>query len=481
MRAWALRNWIFVVIALTYAYFYQGGDMNTNVRLALTRSIVERHALDVTPYHTLSIDNGYFQGKYYSDKAPGISLLATVPYGLMRAAEKVAHLDPDQPEVRATRVHALVIVFAVLPGVLAAALLRWAAERLSIRTPTATLLAVGYAWGTSAFAYSTMLFGHQLAAALVLGAFCLFLQTAQTERTERARGTLLLFGALISWAWIVEYPTAFLSIVLGCSLLADTAPRAWLRTIAWIFLGASPALAVHALYAFLCYGSPWALPYQYVVEPVFRSHTSSGLFGIGIPTRDGLVGISISAYRGLFFYCPWLVLVFAGFGQWIRAGSLGKCGKCVLALIALHVTFAASYYAWDGGLATGPRHLVPLLPFLILPIAYFADRGRWQTLVTGLAILVSMLIMLPIVAVTPLLPFGDLARTNPLYAYVLPALVRGELANNWIDPYATGAHRDVSYNLGQLAGLPVYLSLWLPLAACLGTWGVSLRRAMAKE
>ncbi|WP_394848849.1 hypothetical protein LZC95_15515 [Pendulispora brunnea] len=480
MRAWALRNWVFVVIALTYAYFYQGGDMNTNVRLALTRSIVERHALDITPYHTLSIDNGYFQGKYYSDKAPGISLLAVVPYGLMRGAEKIAHLDPDRPAVRAVRLHVLVILFAVVPGVLAAALLRWAAERLSISTPTATLLVVGYAWGTSAFAYSTMLFGHQLSAALVLGAFCVLLKGTGTERS---RGALALFGALISWAWIVEYPTAFLSIVLGCSLLANTPPRRWLTTVGWVFAGAVPALALHATYAFLCYGSPLALPYQFVVEPVFRSHTSSGLFGIGIPTREGLWGISVSAYRGLFFYCPWLVLMFAGFGDWIRrgtSGTAGAAGKSMLALIALHVTFAASYYAWDGGLAVGPRHLVPLLPFMILPIAYFADRGRWQALVAGLAILVSMLIMLPIVAVTPMLPFGDPGRTNPLYSYVLPALVRGELASNWIDAYATGAHRDVSYNLGQLVGLPAYLSLVVPLMACLGCWGVSLRRAMAR-
>src|SRR5665213_2031937 len=85
--AWLARYRFFVLVACTYAYFFEGADPNEASRFFLTRAIVTRHAADITPDAPYTIDKGEFRGKYYSDKAPGISLLAVVPYALMRATQ----------------------------------------------------------------------------------------------------------------------------------------------------------------------------------------------------------------------------------------------------------------------------------------------------------------------------------------------------------------------------------------------------------
>ena len=39
-----------------------------------------------------------------------------------------------------------------------------------------------------------------------------------------------------------------------------------------------------------------------------------------------------------------------------------------------------SYPEWTGGWSTGPRLLVPLIPFAMIPVAgLLAERGRWAS------------------------------------------------------------------------------------------------------
>src|SRR5439155_1021125 len=91
-------------------------DPNQTGRLLLARAIVERHAPDITPWHALTIDKGFKDGKFYSDKAPGVALLATVPYALMRAVDPVAGLDPESHAVQRVKLHVVSIVLSAFPG-----------------------------------------------------------------------------------------------------------------------------------------------------------------------------------------------------------------------------------------------------------------------------------------------------------------------------------------------------------------------------
>src|SRR4051794_14448005 len=79
----------------SYAYFYQAGGWNQNSRFALVRAILERHTLQIDAYQLHTGDRAFWQGHYYSDKAPGASLLAVVPVALARGVDRLIHVDPE--------------------------------------------------------------------------------------------------------------------------------------------------------------------------------------------------------------------------------------------------------------------------------------------------------------------------------------------------------------------------------------------------
>src|SRR5262245_45772687 len=207
MIAWLRRNKLFLLIGVTYAWFYQGGDPNQTSRLALVRALVERHVVDITPDAPLTIDKSYHDGKFYCDKAPGVSFVATVPYALLNLADRIFRLNPHARPVERVRLHMIVIVTSVVAGALAAWFLYQSLLLLGASDRTAKLLAFGYALGTLAFPFSTVLFGHETAAAYVAASFWLLLRWRDQELTP---GRLALLGFVWMMSIISEYPTALL-------------------------------------------------------------------------------------------------------------------------------------------------------------------------------------------------------------------------------------------------------------------------------
>src|SRR5438067_2311838 len=58
-------------------------------RLALSRSIAERGSVDIDPYHRLTTDRAFYNGHWYSDKAPGLSLIALPTVEALRGIDAV--------------------------------------------------------------------------------------------------------------------------------------------------------------------------------------------------------------------------------------------------------------------------------------------------------------------------------------------------------------------------------------------------------
>ncbi len=62
-----------------------------------------------------------------------------------------------------------------------------------------------------------------------------------------------------------------------------------------------------------------------------------------------------------------------------------------LSIVAVVFVVNLSYPEWTGGWSTGPRLLVPLLPFAMIPVAaVLAGRGRWSWLATLTAAALAM-------------------------------------------------------------------------------------------
>lgn len=89
-------------------------------------------------------------------------------------------------------------------------------------------------------------------------------------------------------------------------------------------------------------------------------------YGTFVAPWRGLWGLLFGAGKGLIFFCPVIIL---GFLSWLPFHRKHRfLSFVILGAILFRVLFIASRSDWHGGICLGPRYLVMLIPFLMLPI-----------------------------------------------------------------------------------------------------------------
>lgn len=467
---------LFVLCFAAYAYFYQAGGWNQNVRFDLVRSLVEQRTAAIDAHHRNTGDLACRgaagrcrtprpeRGDHaYADKAPGASWLAVPVHAVVHA---LGGSDAPGPGYLNAAAYASTVWAVALPSALAVALLYWLLGGLGLDPRGRAAFALAYGLGTLAFPYATLLYGHQLTASLLLMAFAVLVRARRGRHGQGAPGPALLLGtgALLGAAVAVEYPAA-LAVVPIC-IYAALFVRP-LSRLGWLVLGmAGPGAAVAAYHA-LVFGSPLALPYDFSTQP----HRSQGFFmGLGTPRWAALQHILITDYRGLFYGAPWLLLAVPGAVVLARRARRRAEVTVCISIALLFVWLNASLVDWQGGWAMGPRYLIPALPFLAVLAAGIGlwsppGRGLRTGVWLGVAALVgwSVFHMLVGTAVKPEVPVHI---RRPFAQFLLARFYRGELAVNTqsidaIAPSPTGQR--FAWNLGELAGLHGLASL-VPLA-----------------
>lgn len=481
-----------LLLVCSFAYFVGPPAWNQNSRLALTRALVEQGRVTIDDFHATTGDKSRREGHFYSDKAPGVSLLSTIPYALLVVERKltggelpdvrVETLDPaiaaaEAAPTPADREPGDVLIYnpahrvalwlcrmvvVSLPSVLAGLsmfvlLIRETTRTIALGTTLTWLLA------TPAFGYACGLYGHQLVAALLFAAFALVVLDSPARWGVRGRG--LVIGGLLGWAVLSEYTAAVpVVLVLGWA----TWRRGWGLGL-WIAIGGLPWALILAGYHAWAFGSPLATGYDFVYLEEFAEGMKVN-YGIGRPDPKVLIQLLFGSYRGLFYLAPVMLLAAWGVGVGlVGAAKTTKASPTVLVrgdwllalgLIAHYLLLNSAYYMWDGGAALGPRHAVPMLPFLclgLIPAFERVPRATW--ILAGL----SCLQIVVITAAGPEAPGWG----NPLWAYGVPELL-GE------------ATRGGATSVGRLLGLPGPLSL-LPLLALWGLLGRELARTRPNE
>ena len=449
---------LFALVFGTYAYFYQAGGWNQNSRFDLTRAIVEQGTLSIDAFQENTGDKALRDGHWYTDKAPGLSLLAVPAYALVHAVRAGAVVAGSY----------LGTVCAVaLPSALAALQLFALGRLIGLSAAWSAALTLAYALGTLALPYSTIFYGHQLSAALGLSAFALVWR----------RRAPMLAGLLLGLAVAVDYT----SVVLVIAVMGYAVVKLRARGVLWLIAGGVPiALALGAYHA-AAFGHPLALPYEFVLQ----EHRRMGWFmGIAAPDPRVMGALLVGPYRGLFFGSPWLVAGIPGLAVLARRGFRAEaitCGGIVLAYLLLN----AGLVDWHGGWAMGPRYLIPAVPFLAvgamgLVLAWPAGTPARRMLagVGGAAVAVSFALMLMGTAVRPDVP---LTIARPFTQFVIPSFWHGRVArsNHAIDGEGVSGVR-AAWNLGHLVGLDRLPTL-LPLAAWMALTGWWLARAVRAE
>ncbi len=443
------------------AYFFQGGGWNQNSRFNLVRAIVEQHTIVVDDYDRNTGDVAIRDGHHYSDKAPGVALLAVPAYAAV-------HPFAGGQRPRGRLVHAgayLATVWAVsVPSALTVAILFRLALTIGATPAAAAAVAVAYAFGTLAFPYSTLLYSHQVAAAALITAFGL-LACGRHQRATSGGGRLFAAGMILGSAVTFEYPAALGIAAIG--FYAAVVVRPWPRLL-WMAAGAAiPALAL-AAYHTAAWGGPFLLPGHFSVDP--RRH-GGAFMGISTPSAALAGRILFSGTRGLFRHAPWLVLWIPGVIVLARRphfrAEAAACALVPLFYLWFNSSLTTSPVDWHAGWGIGPRHVAASLPFFALGVAGLfacASRGARTALwaVFGALAAYSAALMLIATAVHPEVPTW---YDRPFSDYLWPLFRHGALGVNTLPIHTGFVHEQrQAWNLGEKLGLHGLASL-LPLGA----------------
>jgi hypothetical protein len=373
---------------------------NAGAHYALVRSLVNGTPR-IDHHLNQSGDIAWVDGHYYAAKSPGLAFFSIPSYIVFDALGKVPATYVTGQGPPGARQVAERAIWQVNLTVIAAffvllLLIRAAVERFYTGAGTVVALLLGL--GTMLLPFATAYFSHVVSATLGFAAFCVLL----AERGQSSRRLLLGAGALAGLAVFTELPTAIVGACLGGYVIAD-APRLrrGLEYAAGVVIGVAPL----ALYNWWAFGSPFRSGYNDAVKVLGKTGhdvlgaNGQGFFGLTHPRLHAAYDLLFSNI-GLFVLTPVTFVAVLGLVLLYRGGHRRET-ILVAAMAFLFLLYNASYYLPFGGATPGPRFLVPLLPFLALPLASVYRRWPLIPLAAGV---VSAFWMVSATIANPLLP-----------------------------------------------------------------------------
>lgn len=387
---------------------------NVISRVASIFQIVDAGVLHIDPWSTKTNDVSEYDGHYYNDKAPGTTLVGIPSYAIYKWICKYTGRSVNYDLAR----HLLRIT-TLLPLCLLAA---WLATKYIRRAGYNSLwFAPAWLFGTVAFPFSVLFFGHQFAATFIFISFYL-LYTLKTIPNRKDSYAIPIFAGLFAGLSIfTEYPLAALALPLGLYML--TFERRISRIALFGSFGAVLPAAGLALYNWASFGNPLSFGYRLLRYGQYQDGMGSGIMGVGIPKFEHLWEVTFSTASGLFFTSPWLLFAPLGIIVLILKKEHRAEGVLFGVMGAAYLAFNAGYFEPGGAASFGPRHLVPVIPFLAIA-AYIGGQGLGEKVKAAFYAMVVFSIIL-----TAFGTFADPTMPdrlkNPLFEFALPLLSHG--------------------------------------------------------
>ena len=508
------------VLAFGWAFVMQSLGWAQTSYFAFVKALGDGNA-QIDKYHWETRDKSWINGQFFSVKAPGLPLLATPAYlvlkavggeGLSRAAADNARESgarlwtykalnisaygystsraravTRQLEVQAPLVWALGLLTSVLPALGLLLLIRKISERMLPGYGTAAALTLGMA--TMVMVFASQFFGHILASLAAFAAFALLMR----ERRGPPRLAIIgLAGLLAGLAVTVEYPLALAGIVIGLyAMLRGDLPKPGFapKLSRGVVYAAGVIVGVLPLFAYnqWAFGSPATNSYSNAVDVQgFTGHdtlglNSSGFFGIGVPDPHAALELLL-APRGIITITP--VVLVGLYGVWMmrKNGSRAEANT-IIAIVALFFIYDTGYWLPFGGGTPGPRFLIPTLPFIALGFAEAWRRIPATTLVLsacGFVVMTTALVTYPLVGAGNTYQWQERALDNTFQHTILSALGLGDgwltiipllaifAAAIWLGARATGVLAVAADTRLALWALGLWALLALVLSRLLG-------------
>ncbi|NWG17781.1 MAG: hypothetical protein HXY41_14230 [Chloroflexi bacterium] len=450
---------LFLILLVCYGYFMpKWADWGANSRADLVYAFGDRGVLYIDDYHENTGDKAFFNGHYYTDKSLGPSLVALPFYMVFKAVAALPPvarfiesgqgigsfsdtLNPEGEGIRPEAVYeGLALTFMTffamaVPSALLGVVVFLFAARFASRPGYAFALALAFGLATIAFPYSNVLYQHQMAA---FGTFTGFFLLWRVIHEKASLNWLWAVGLLFGLATITEYPVVpFLGIIFIWAAIRMPNRLALYRVV----LAAIPLGLIFAGYNYAIFGTPLPAGYEYSTN--WQSEHQTGFMSLTMPSLERLYGLTFSPVRGIFLISPFLLLALPGL-YWMWRVRKDQRDVAVVAVLVVAGFFAynAASIMWWGGFTVGPRYLVPMLPFLVLPIIFAFNRllpHAWGKILIGALVIVSLASVWVMTIGGQGWPpvdewpetFAQMNAHSPLLDYSLPLFLQGDIARNY--------------------------------------------------
>ena len=327
-------------------------------RYEVTKAIVERFDLSIPEGNQSNIKG--VDGRSYSLYGLGWPILAVPLYilGKIFGREPVTYVFLLNPLAGASTV-TLVFLFSIALGY---------SRRSSL------VVAIFFGFGTFAWPLAKHPFDHVVETLFVLlSVYFMYLHISKNAIIH-----LLLSASCIGFAIntrlvsVLALPALFVMMGAGCgvkSSLADYS-RIFLRKMVIFMSVLLPFAGLVLWYNHYRFGSISETGFQLLA-------VKTGIdFFSGTPFLTGLKGFLASPGKGFFYYSPIAIFFFFAIIPFYKKHPWDAIS--FILLILSYLSYLSRNVYWHGDWAWGPRYLLAITPFIILPITELLDSVRWR-------------------------------------------------------------------------------------------------------
>jgi hypothetical protein len=369
---------VFFFFLSVYLFTGQGSIQSADGKIMylLTQSMVENHSLSFT--EQVSQDDP--EGEKYSKYGVGMSVLAVPFYVMGKALSQVLPVAPSYATLFCvSMINALITAFGCL------LVYCFACERFDFCHRTSALLAFGYGLSTIAWFYSEDFMSEPATSLFMLTAvyFLTGQDAAQKNRNLLLAGVFLGLALTFRLATLVVVP-GFLFFLTWAKEKAEPLDiKGSVLGVVRFLIPIAGFIGLIFLYNYVRYQSFFETGYEK---------------GFGADGWTGLLGILFSPGKSVFLYNPLLLVGCLAWPAFFKARNKMSClfGWIVLA----HLLLFSFWHSWYGGSGWGPRLMLVVLPYLILPVGFLLERASGKARSGILAVMIfGVLIQIPSVTV----------------------------------------------------------------------------------
>lgn len=325
------------------------------LRIEVARSIVEKFDFNVPEGRGITgID-----GRDYSWVGIGSAFLA-VPFYI---AGKFIGGQPEN----------VISVINPILGAATAVLIFLFAASLGYSKRASVLASIFYGIGTMAWPMAKQPFDH------VTETFFILLSVYYIHRyiKDNKSTNLLISSASLGFALITRQTTALvilpIFVMLAFHYLRMFGMRTSLKRVIQdgilFFIALLPFIGLNLWYNYYRFGSIFETGYQLIA-----ARTGLDFFS-GTSLLTGLAGFLISPGKGFFYYSPAAILFFFSIKYFAKKHV--ELFICFSLIIVSYLIFLSKNIFWHGDWAWGPRYLLVLTPFFIIPLAGLLNSETW--------------------------------------------------------------------------------------------------------